>query len=80
MLGARCHTQRVLRKVEQATDAVVCRLVRQSFLGSDRTYVARRVWHDVLALEYNFGWHRIECLIEKQALRELPRRDGLPQD
>lgn len=24
--------------------------VRQSFLGSDRTYGARRIWHDVLAL------------------------------
>jgi len=23
--------------------------VRQSFLGSDRTYGARRIWHDVLA-------------------------------
>lgn len=24
--------------------------VRQSFLGSDRTYGARRIWHDVLTL------------------------------
>jgi putative transposase len=27
-------------------------LVRQSFLGSDRTYGARRVWHDVLDCQF----------------------------
>lgn len=55
-------------------------LVRQSFLGSDRTYGARRVWHDVLALDHNCGLHRIERLMREQALRARPRRRGLPQD
>jgi putative transposase len=55
-------------------------LVRQSFIGSDRTYGARRVWHDVLALGHNCGLHRIERLMREQALRARPRRRGLPQD
>ena len=42
--------------------------VRQSFLGSDRTYGARRVWHDVLALGQQCGLHRIERLMREQAL------------
>ena len=29
------------------------RVVRQSFIASDRTYGARRVWHDVLAEGFN---------------------------
>ena len=32
--------------------------VRTSFLGSDRTYGARRVWHDVLADGVSCGLHR----------------------
>lgn len=54
--------------------------MRQSFLGSDRTYGARRVWHDVLALGQRRGLHRIERLIREQALRARPRRRGLRQD
>ena len=54
--------------------------VRQSFLGSDRIYVARRVWHDVLALGQQCGLHRIERLMREQPLRAKPRRRGLPQD
>jgi putative transposase len=54
--------------------------VRQSFLGSDRTYGARRVWHDVLALGHRCGLHRVERLMRAQALRARPRRRGLPQD
>lgn len=48
--------------------------VRQSFIGSDRTYGARRVWHDVLALGLQCGLHRIERLMRDQALRARPRR------
>ena len=55
-------------------------LVRQSFIDSDRTYGARRVWHDVLALGHNCGLHRIERPMWEQALRAGPRRRGLPQD
>lgn len=54
--------------------------VRQSFLGSDRTYGARRIWHDVQALGEHCGLHRIERLMREQALRARPRRRGLPKD
>ena len=48
--------------------------VRASFMGSDRTYGARRVWHDVLADGISCGLHRIERLMRQQALRARPRR------
>jgi putative transposase len=54
--------------------------VRQSFVASDRTYGARRVWHDLLAWGHRCGLHRIERLMREQALRARPRRRGLPQD
>jgi len=54
--------------------------VRQSFLRSDRTYGARRVWHDVLEQGLSCGLHRIERLMREQALRTRPRRRGLPTD
>ena len=54
--------------------------VRQSFIASDRTYGARRVWFDMLELGYACGLHRIERLMRVQALRARPRRRGLPQD
>jgi putative transposase len=68
------------RSLRSRTDEVMDTLVRQSFIGSDRTYGARRVWHDVLALGHNCGLHRIERLMREQALRARPRRRGLPQD
>ena len=54
--------------------------VRSSFLQSDRTYGARRVWHDLLAGGHACGLHRVERLMQKQGLRARPRRRGLPQD
>jgi putative transposase len=54
--------------------------VRASFLTSDRTYGARRVWHDVLAEGISCGLHRIERLMRQQALRARPRRRRLPSD
>lgn len=54
--------------------------VRASFLASDRTYGARRVWRDALAEGVGCGLHRIERLTRQQALRARPRRRGLPQD
>jgi putative transposase len=54
--------------------------VRQSFVGSDRTYGARRVWHDILELGMSCGLHRVERLMREQALRARPRRRGLPID
>ena len=54
--------------------------VRASFLASDRTYGARRVWHDMLAEGVACGLHRIERLMRLQALRARPRRRRLPPD
>jgi putative transposase len=54
--------------------------VRASFLASDRTYGARRVWHDLLAEGVPCGLHRIERLMRLQALRARPRRRRLPPD
>jgi putative transposase len=42
--------------------------VRASFLASDRTYGARRVWHDMLADGVTCGLHRIERLMRAKAL------------
>ena len=49
-------------------------------MASDRTYGARRVWHDMLAGGVACGLHRIERLMHSQALRARPRRRGLPLD
>ena len=54
--------------------------VRASFLASDRTYGARRVWHDLLAEGVICGRHRIERLMRLQTLRARPRRRRLPSD
>jgi len=61
-------------------DARIAPEVRASFLASDRTYGARRVWRDVLADGINCGLHKIERLMRQQALRARPRRRGLPPD
>lgn len=61
-------------------DELIGNLVRQSFLGSDRTYGARRVWRDVLAFGHDCGLHRVERLMRLQALRARPKRRGLPKD
>ena len=54
--------------------------VRQSFVRSDRTYGARRVWHDLLADGISCGLHRIERLMRLQGLKARPRRRRLPPD
>lgn len=61
-------------------DEVLSRQSRDSFLDSDRTYGARRVWRDVLEAGSVCGLHRIERLMRKQALRARPRRRGMPID
>ena len=45
---------------------VIARVVRLSFVTSDRAYGARRAWHDVLAEGFNCGLHRIERLMQGQ--------------
>jgi putative transposase len=48
--------------------------VRASFVASDRTYGARRIWRDVLEAGFSCGLHKIERLMRAQALRVRPRR------
>ena len=61
-------------------DETLSAKVRASFLDSDRTYGARRVWHDLLEDGASCGLHRVERLMRVQALRARPRRRGLPAD
>jgi putative transposase len=68
------------RSRRSVEDELLGCLVRHSFFGSDRTYGARRVWHDLPALGRSCGLHRIEMLMRAQALRARPRRRGLPAD
>ena len=63
----------------KANEALMAK-VRASFLASDRTYGARRVWHDMLAEGVACGRHRIERLMRHQALRARPRRRRIPSD
>ena len=56
------------------SDEAVGQQVKASFIASDRTYGARRVWRDVLAEGVACGLHRIERLMRVQALRARPRR------
>lgn len=52
-------------------------VVRASFVRSDRTYGARRVWHDVLAEGFACGLHGIERLM--QLMMAIWRR-GRPKE
>ena len=45
------------------------RAIDRSFKSSDRTYGARRVWHDVLAEGLSYGLDRVERLMRKNGLR-----------
>lgn len=62
------------------SDEVLAEQIKASFVSGDRTYGARRVWHDVLAEGAACGLHRVERLMREQALRARPRRRGLPVD
>jgi putative transposase len=62
------------------SDETVGQQVKASFVASDRTYGARRVWRDLLADGVDCGLHRIERLMRLQALRARPRRRRLPKD
>ena len=68
------------RSRRSRSDEEVGAKVRASFLASDRTYGARRVWHDMLAEGVSCGLHRIERLMRLQALKARPRRRRLPPD
>lgn len=56
------------------SDETVGQQVKASFLASDRTYGARRVWRDVLADGVECGLHRIERLMRLQALQPTSGR------
>ena len=68
------------RSARSISDEGLAARMYASFLASDRTYGARRVWHDMLALGVCCGLHRIERLMRQQALRARPRRRRLPPD
>ena len=68
------------RSQRSLDDNVISQQIRRSFLDSDRTYGARRVWRDVLEAGLHCGLHRIERLMQAHALRARPRRRGLPLD
>src|ERR1035437_1894749 len=68
------------KSVRSRADEALATKVRASFVASDRTYGARRVWHDVRAGGAACGLHRIERLMRVQALRARPRRRGVPAD
>jgi putative transposase len=55
-------------------------MVHASFMASDRTYGARRVWRDLLEAGQPCGVHQVERLMRAQALRSRPRRRGRPVD
>jgi putative transposase len=55
-------------------------VVHASLVRSDRTYGARRIWHDVLAEGFNCGLHGIGRLMRMNALRARPRRRQLRKD
>jgi len=61
-------------------DEAIGAKVPASFIASDRTYGARRVWRDVLADGVCCGLRKVERLMRAQALRARPRRRGLPKD
>ena len=54
--------------------------VRASFLESDRTYGARRVWHDLIEDGASCGLHRVQRLMHDHGLKARPRRRRLPPD
>ena len=54
--------------------------IRTSFIDSDRTYGARRVWHDLKEWGFACGLHRVERLMKNAALRARPKRRRQPQD
>ena len=68
------------RSQRSRSDEELTAKVRASFLASDRTYGARRVWHDMIEEGLPCGLHRIERLMRQEALRARPRRRRLPSD
>src|SRR4029079_8642812 len=68
------------RSKRRRDDEELSAKVRTSFLASDRTYGARRIWRDLASEGASCGLHRIERLMRLQALRARPRGRRLPPD
>jgi putative transposase len=66
--------------VRARRDDTLMAKIKESFVASDRTYGARRVWHDLLAAGLECGLHAIERLMRRSGLRARPRRRRLPPD
>jgi putative transposase len=79
-LGLPCLAQPQPISARSRHDEVLVTAIDRSFKSSDRTYGARRVWHDVLAEGLSCGLHRVERLMRENGLRARPRRRGLPKD
>ena len=56
------------RSARSRSDEELGAKVRASFLASDRTYGARRVWHDMIEDGISCGLHRIERLMRVPGL------------
>src|SRR3954453_20261101 len=56
------------------SDEALSQRVKASFVASERTYGARRVWHDMPAEGFAWVLHRMDLLMQLQALRARPRR------
>src|SRR5438046_9746294 len=65
------------RSQRSRSDEELVAKVRTSFVASDRTYGARRVWKDMLAEGLQCGLHRIERFMRMNALNERPPRRSL---
>ena len=63
-----------------AHDAKLVQAIDRSFKGGDRTYGGRRVWRDVLEDGLACGLHRIERLMQLNAMKARPKRRGKPKD
>lgn len=61
-------------------DAKLQAQVRTSFVASDETYGARRVWRDLVAWGYPCGLHRIERLMGSAGLKARRARRRRPAD
>ena len=78
-VGLPCLAEPISQRQIQSDEAFGQR-VKASYITSDRTYGARRVWRDLLAVGVACGLHRVERLMRLQALRARPRRRCLPKD
>lgn len=68
------------RSQRSLDDEAMGRQARLSFIDSDRTYGARRVWRDVMEAGYSCGLHRVERLMRGQGLRARPKPRAFPVD